>query len=477
MIKRGIETYTAVIANVLVSLILLLFFVNYFFDLDAELLAISAVLAILLAFIFVLRYKQLLLVALSFLIPLSVPFSAGSAQISLPSEPIVVLLAAFFCVKIITGTKLDAKLLSHPITLLILLDLFWLFVSSVFSQMPEVSFKRFVIRMCYYISFYYFYYTMFKENQNQIKKVFTLHIFGFLIPIVYAFVRHAQLGFTTVGSQQISAPFYYDHTIYGACLVFFIPFIIYFFYFAANRKEKLAYGLLLSVFGLATLLSYSRAAWISLMTAFALSVLIKLKIKFKYVFVAALLVFSIGLLNFKSISKVLNESQEISHSNDVSKHLKSISNINTDASNKERINRWKCALRMFSDKPLLGFGPGTYQFYYGQYQRRDDMTRISTYDGTKGHAHSEYLNYLSETGLPGLLIFISLIGVVGVKSIGIYQGTTTAETKNLVLCTIAALTTYFVHAFFNGFLEFDKMAMPVFVSFASIVAIDIQTKA
>ena len=30
----------------------------------------------------------------------------------------------------------------------------------------------------------------------------------------------------------------------------------------------------------------------------------------------------------------------------------------------KRINRWKSALRMFQERPLLGHGPGTYMFLY-----------------------------------------------------------------------------------------------------------------
>ena len=37
---------------------------------------------------------------------------------------------------------------------------------------------------------------------------------------------------------------------------------------------------------------------------------------------------------------------------------------------------------MWQDKPFFGFGPGTYQFEYGPYQRSYEKTRISTDFGT-----------------------------------------------------------------------------------------------
>jgi O-antigen ligase len=239
-------------------------------------------------------------------------------------------------------------------------------------------------------------------------------------------------------------------------------------------KNRLFYSSILIIFIAATVLSYSRAAWVSLVIAFLINLVIKYKIKIKpLVYILSVLVFAL-LFNRQRIINSVKENKEISHSNNVGMHLKSISNVNTDASNKERINRWKCALRMFAEKPLTGFGPGTYQFFYGQFQQREDMTRISTYNGTKGHAHSEYLNYLSETGLPGLLIFLSLISTVCYKCILLYRKSENDKIKTIALFVFTGLVTFLIHAFFNGFLEFDKMAMPVFVSFAAITFLDLK---
>ena len=86
-----------------------------------------------------------------------------------------------------------------------------------------------------------------------------------------------------------------------------------------------------------------------------------------------------------------------------------MSNISTDASNLERLNRWSCALQMFQEKPFLGFGPGTYQFLYAPYQKSSMKTVISTNFGEKGNAHSEYLGPLSEQGFLGAIFVFVLV--------------------------------------------------------------------
>lgn len=468
--------YSGLFFNGLISLVLLLFFLNYFADFELELTVAVAAISLLAIVVVVLGYRQLLLYALSCIIPLSVPSGIfGTAQISLPAELICVFLSGFFIVKLLLGTRPDPRFLTHPITLFILADLAWIFISSVFSQMPEASFKRFIIRICYYIAFYYFYQELFRQDSRNIKRVLTLHAAAILIPIGYAVVNHARLGFTTVGSQQISAPFYFDHTIYGACLVFFIPFLMHCSFKDAPLREKIVYRLLLAIFTIAVILSYSRAAWLSGIAAMGLGLILKYRVRVKYLAAVAGVLVLVFFVNQQRISSFIKENKEISHSNDISMHFKSISNVNTDASNKERINRWKCALRMFADKPVTGFGPGTYQFFYGQYQQREDLTRISTFNGNKGHAHSEYLNYLSETGLAGCLIFIGLIVCVCVKSIQLIRNKD-RELSATALYLFAGLVTFFIHAFFNGFLEFDKMAMPVFASYAAILSLDLNMK-
>ncbi len=463
------------LSHAFVCAILLLFFAGYFIDLEQEISLVAFILFSITTFILVLRYKQLLLYAISFLVPLSVQVNvAGNARVSLPVEMMCVLLSLFLFVQLILGKRPDRGFLKHPITVFILLDLAWLFFSALLSEMPEVSLKRVTIRLFYYATFYYFFFELFKLSAANIRRVFILHTAGFLVPIVYAMIKHYQLGFTTMGSQQISAPFYFDHTIYGACLVFFIPFLIH---ATSDRSYPLirrAALFILPVFICAAYFSYSRAAWISILAAMGVYVVLKYKIPKKWLLYAGLIVIAGILINMKRIDQVLKQNKDISHTNNIGMHFKSISNVNTDASNKERINRWKCALRMFADKPLAGFGPGTYQFFYGSYQQRSDLTRISTFNGTKGHAHSEYLNYLSETGLPGLLIFLSLSGVVFYTALRAFRRATEKETKDVLLFLITGLITFYIHAFFNGFLEFDKMAMPVFCAFAAIISLDLK---
>jgi O-antigen ligase len=104
----------------------------------------------------------------------------------------------------------------------------------------------------------------------------------------------------------------------------------------------------------------------------------------------------------------------------------------------------------------------------------NDLSHLSSFNGSKGHAHSEYLNVLSESGLPGFIIFLSLVITVLYKAFRLARHSKEKETRFYAFCIFLGLITFFVHAFFNGFIEFEKLAMPVFCFFAAIVYLDLK---
>ena len=159
-------------------------------------------------------------------------------------------------------------------------------------------------------------------------------------------------------------------------------------------------------------------------------------------------------------------------SNNLAEHVQSISNISTDASNLERINRWQAALRMAEERPVFGWGGGTYQFVYAPFQLAKEKTIISTNLGDKGNAHSEYLGPLAEMGIPGLLIVLVLVIVVMYKGLMIYRRGD-REDKFLTLMATLGLVTYFVHGLLNNFLDTDKLSVPFWGFIAVIVAMDV----
>ena len=160
--------------------------------------------------------------------------------------------------------------------------------------------------------------------------------------------------------------------------------------------------LLLAILLFGIVVSYTRATWLSLVAAAAVYLVLKLRIKFGWVLLALAGVLTYGIAQQDQIMYYLEANKQGS-SDDIEGHVKSVSNVTTDPSNLERINRWKCAARMVSERPWFGFGPSTYVFQYSPFQKSDELTLISTFSGDLGDAHSEYFSAMSEAGYMGML--------------------------------------------------------------------------
>lgn len=427
-----------------------------------------------------LKSKQYVLYALAFLIPLSFQLKVSSgSNINFPSEGICLIFVVYIAIKAFFNLKISKSFLYHPITILFLIDIIWLIITSSVCELKDVAFKRTIIKIIYVIVYYYLFNELFRNNITAIFKVFLLLALGMVYPIIHSTTFHAQFNFSTQGGVMSGLPFYNDHTIYGAALAILLPFLIHFL--AKNIKEKnqglfFLSSLLFGIFLVGIFLSYSRAAWLSLIITFGIYLIFVFKIKGKYILAISSLAIIALLISWAALYKNLQNNREVSHKNDLSTHFKSATNIKTDVSNTERINRWKCAWRMFETKPFFGYGPGCYQFFYGRFQQRSDMTTISTFNGNKGHAHSEYLNNLSEMGFIGAINFILLLIFTSYFGIKLIYNSTNILHKTTAQYVLLGFFTYVIHAFFNGFLETDKIAMPFYACIAAIVALDIKEK-
>ncbi len=416
--------------------------------------------------------KILLLIA--FLTPLAVDLKDMNVGVglSLPTEPLLAGVLVLFFFKIFYDQYYDVKIFRHPVTLAIIFYLVWVLMTSITSEIPIVSFKFLIARLWFIIPFYFVGTQLFKNIKN-IKIFCWLYTISLVIVVIYTTIRHSHFGFSEQVGHWVMDPFYNDHTAYGAMLAFFLPVIFGFMFDKEySNVQRFLTFLVFVVLFIGLYLSYCRAAWLGFAAAIGVFAVIKLKIKFKYIafsFISLLIFFF--LLKSEIIMKLEKNRQDTSGK--LMEHIQSMSNISTDASNLERINRWTAAFRMFKERPFWGFGPGTYQFCYASYQHYAEKTIISTNAGNKGNAHSEYIGPLAESGVLGSLSVILIAIMVIYTSIKVYRTATDRKVKLLSLLTLMGLMTYYIHGFLNNFLDTDKAAVPFWGFVAIIVALDV----
>lgn len=421
-----------------------------------------------------------ILLTIVFLTPLSIQLydiiPGIPVNVSLPTEPLLAGVLFLFICKLLIDGKFDKKILLHPVTIAIFINLFWIFITSLTSTMPAVSLKFFLSRLWFVVGCYLLFTQVFKDYKN-INRFIWLYIIPLTIVIIYANIRLAGYGLNNQrASNFVVWPFFNDHTSYGAMLVMFL-FLLFYFFKKKNTDllTKVSTSIVFVVFILAIILSYTRAAWLSLFAGIGLWILVWLKIKIRTVIISGLLVLA---LFFSLQNKILEslEDNESESSGKITEHLESMANITSDASNMERINRWKCAIRMFNEKPFWGWGPGTYKFQYAPFQFSYDRTIISTNFGDLGNAHSEYLGPLSESGVLGTITFLLVVFMAFRTGYRVYHNSKSKDIKELSLYLMLGLSTYFMHGILNNFLDTDKASVPVWGFIAILVALDVYHK-
>jgi len=427
-----------------------------------------------LAFVSVDRY----LLAIVFFVPISISLSRlveGLAiDMYLPTEPLLAGLLLLFFIKYLKGDRIDIRILRHPVTLAIYFHLAWLFITSITSTDPLVSFKYFLSRSWFIVGFYLLASQIFRSEKRMHTYVW-LYIIAFTLIIIFTLFNHAKYGLSNqMMAHRVSRPFFNDHTSYGAVLGFLLPVLVALFLFIRREEINLRFlmVLLILLFVFATVVSYTRATWISILGAVVIWVIIRLRIRFELVLAGAILLVAFGLSIRTQVMMKL-ERNRVESSGELSEHVQSISNISTDQSNLERINRWSCALRMWRDKPVFGFGPGTYQFQYGRYQRSYEKTRISTDFGTLGNAHSEYLGPLSEAGVFGLISVLLIFGTTIYTGLRVHFTARSRSVRIFSLALLVGLFSYYFHGLLNNFLDTDKISALFWGYTAMLVAMDV----
>lgn len=425
-------------------------------------------------------YTNWTYLGLAFLTPLSVNIEEYTKSFGLfvPTEPMLfgfLLLIVFLQLR---KPILDERIWRHPIVLAVGFYLFWVFITSITSSHPMASFKFLLARLWFIVPILLLGTSVFKDQRN-IRLFLWFFVSGMIIAILYTLVVHAQYRFGEKEGHWVMWPFFKDHTIYGAIVALIVP-LVFGLYF--SKKHTVLIQAILIGFIVISLLglyfSYTRAAWLSIIAALGVWALIHFKIRFSLIASVVGVVGIVLFFSWDAIQMELERNKYEHTTEEFGERLQSATNVSTDASNLERLNRWSCAISMFKERPLMGYGPGTYAFEYAPFQEPKNLTIISTNFGDMGNAHSEYLGPLAEMGVLGLLAMLLIVGAIFYKGITLYLKwpVEDRETRVILLAMILSLVTYFLHGILNNYMDTDKASVPIWGMCAVFIALELRLK-
>ena len=407
------------------------------------------------------------------LTPLSIDMGEmiPGAGISVPSDPLCVILTGFVAIEVIRKRKV-LICFQHPTFLMILIYLSWMFIVTISSVDPVVSLKKDIVWIWSLGGFYLISILIFSRPKNIVYFFTTVGV-GFAISISLVILNYVISGRNPFGLRFNPRPYFRDHTLLGAYTAMLVPMFVLFIWKGHFSRSFKWVNVVLLAFNLIGLyFSYSRGGWASCVIGLIFVMILLNWSKIRKYWVIALAVLVIGGVGAFDVLGTSDKEDAVSRK-DLMSHVKSMTNFKSDNSNLERVNRWQAALSMYRKKPITGYGPGTYEANYAPHQRVVYRTPISTNHGDVGNAHNEVLLALSETGLIGGIltaVFLILPIVYGIRG---YFRAPGRNVSILYLGSAAGLLIYLVHSLVNNFLDQDKMLLIYLGMVAIIAALDL----
>lgn len=392
--------------------------------------------------IFIKNAFSLAYTGIALLAPLSVKIALPFADLYLPGEFLTASLALSVGAVLLLS-KQGGLLLKYPLPALWLLT----FVPGMIpSELPQTSVKFFALNALFVTAFYYGG-LLLAARGNAFP--WTAFLTG-LVPVgLWGLYQFSRYNFNPITISGIFKPFFYSHTMFGAVAAFIAAV-------ALSKARTQRWWLLVALVAtVAVGFSTSRAALWSLVFMGGLFALGALPKALRVAVPALAVVGFFGLGGWVKLDEAFTYNSYESHDPEASlvEQSMSVTNVQSDASNIERLNRWTSALAMFNERPFTGFGPGTYQFTYIPFQDKRLENRLTVTNpnspppGSGGSAHSELLLQLSENGIWSPLIFLLM------WFRWFFYGLFRSDRSTDLLPLFLGLSTYFFHMQFNNFLN------------------------
>jgi len=182
-------------------------------------------------------------------------------------------------------------------------------------------------------------------------------------------------------------------------LIMILPFMLTLLLIKGKVSWKLAALITGGAAGLCLIFTWSRGAWLGIMFAVIVYMLIYSR--------KTMLAFAVGICAVPFLPFVLPQS--------IINRFLSIGNLK-DTSTNYRVNIWKAVINLVEDHFGGGIGVGTAAF--GEVYPEYSLAAIES----APHSHNLYLQILVEIGIFGLLVFIAVVFLMAQSSFSFYAG-------------------------------------------------------
>lgn len=414
-----------------------------------------------------------------FTIPFSIQvFLPGGLSTTLPDEPMMWL---FLLSTILLAAAMGKRLFpvwffKNPITLIMALQLIWLIVTVILSEVFLPSLKYLLAKAWFLNAFFFLPVFFFKEKKDFIR-AFKLVFIPFAVLFIVIFLRHALLNFGFRESNMAARPFFYNHVDHSTILSMSLP--IFIIAFQLNKGKKINRLLLLGLICFmvpAILMAQARAAMLAVIFSLVIWYAIRKKIAHWVIPAFYALVITIVTLVVTNENYVsLRPDFRHTYTQPNFEHLMKATVAGKDMSSMERLYRWIASARMSKERPLTGVGPNNWYDYYKPHALSEFRTYVSR-NPERSTTHNYFIFMLTEQGWPAMLLYAILIFAFVKYAQRVYWQTKDPFYRKVILGLVMVFGAGFVNNFFSELLETHKIGALFYMSIALVIIIDYLNK-
>lgn len=411
-----------------------------------------------------------------FTIPASVQldFNNDTMAITLPDEPLMwVFLLMFSLIFARNPNYLPKWWWQDSLVLIVVLQFLWTIVAVIFSKMMFFSMKYLLAKSWLLVCFFALPLWIFREKRDFIRGFFVLLI-PMLITILVIIIHHATLHFSFDKVQKAMSGLYYNHVDYSTVISMFFPLLLIAWPLSRKKSSfvRALLALVILIFITGIIFSYARAAVVGIVFAIIVGIAIRIRLVnlvMPSVYALIILLLCYMIPNNKYIEFRPDYNQTYMHKN-FADHL--IATFRgKDMSSMERLYRWIAAVRMSTDRPLTGYGPRSFYYFYKPYTVSMFQTYVSR---NKEHSttHNYFLYMLVEQGWPAMILYAILIYAIFAKAQNIYHRFKDRFYRIVTMGLAMTLAVGFVNNFFSELIETHKVAALFYIPLAMLVTLD-----
>jgi len=433
------------------------------------LLAVPAALLAMAALVIMPRiFPVIYFMALPYSMEISISDTLGT---DLPSEPLLLLLTGLALIHLIWQPhRVSKNILTHPISILILVHLSWIVLTTLTSTQSNISLKFLAAKSWYLGALYLLPLLWYKWR--DIMRLSKYMIYSTLPLALFVLIKHSQSGFGFVEANFVMAPFFRNHVTYAVFFLFLLPFAWWHMREAKQKNEKYRWALIIGFFCIALYFNYTRIAHIG-MVLLPVSYLI-MRLRLSRIFLIAALAVIVGLSTWLTTDRNFvklapDYSTTIAHKN--FEDLLEATLKGKDVSSMERVYRWVAAGFMVAEKPLMGFGPGTFYESYRPYTVLAFRTYVSNNEERSG-MHNYFLMLTVEQGIIGVIIFLALWLYALLRAERLAHTHESVSGRRLAAVVYMTMISIGLVHLLNDLIETDKVGTFFFVSLALLVLLD-----